>query len=369
MKHRSLYPLIVVLLCIAGYQHPLFAEETTPDPLSNFSSPEAVWGTGVEAVIEEGFRRYQKTFIIDGKFMNVRIPFAQDSERELLADSRWSFYDGGKGRVDELWQRIEESLASKKFAAYAAALNSGREQVIIFDMAAATWRISTELYDIARLKADAYHGLPHRPYVLHRGRGVEMRDVYNYLYCIEWLGLDCSGFVWQILSYIAAAGGADLETLAKRSMGAWANYRVMGSSVYDSVSYEFTPVDDKISALRPGDIIIFRHWSGVSSHAAIIQSIDYANGVIRYLQSTDEAPQNERGVHASTIRFNPANPTVSLKDLSLVWEQHRYPPFPGETASPFSDDGARYRAYPEQGAGKIVRMQSLQRIIRRLNAR
>jgi hypothetical protein len=91
-------------------------------------------------------------------------------------------------------------------------------------------------------------------------------------------------------------------------------------------------------------------------HSAIIQSVDMRKGIVRYLQSTDEAPLNERGVHESLIYFDSAHPETALSDPSLVWSQNRYPPFPGEQASAFSDDGERYRAY---GGGRVVRLRVL----------
>jgi hypothetical protein len=103
------------------------------------------------------------------------------------------------------------------------------------------------------------------------------------------------------------------------------------------------------------------------AHSAIIQSVDFSAGVIRYLQCTDEAPQEERGVHESTIRFDPARSGIRLSDPSLQWTQNRYPPFPGERASPFSDDGKRYRAFPELGGGRVVRLRALNSVINRIN--
>jgi hypothetical protein len=101
-------------------------------------------------------------------------------------------------------------------------------------------------------------------------------------------------------------------------------------------------------------------------HSAIIQSINFSTGVIRYLQSTDEAPLAERGTHESFITFDPEHPEASLADPSVSWNQTRYPPFPGEKASPFSNDGERYRAYAEKGGGKVVRLRIMGGIIDKL---
>jgi hypothetical protein len=126
-------------------------------------------------------------------------------------------------------------------------------------------------------------------------------------------------------------------------------------------------VPDEIRSLRPADILLFRSSDGGMSHSAVIQSVDFSAGVIRYLQNTDEAPLPERGAHESFIYFDPQNPQVSLQDPALRWTQKRYAPFPGEKDSPFSDDGERYRAFPELGGGRTVRLRALGDVIEKLN--
>jgi hypothetical protein len=128
-------------------------------------------------------------------------------------------------------------------------------------------------------------------------------------------------------------------------------------------------VDDKIALLRPGDILLFRGRDGEMSHSAVIQSVDLRKGIVRYLQCTDEAPPEERGVHESFIYFDPGNPRVSLDDPSLNWTQKRCAPFPGERESPFSDDGGRYRAFPELGGGRVVRLRLLLPVLEKLGRR
>jgi hypothetical protein len=184
--------------------------------------------------------------------------------------------------------------------------------------------------------------------------------------------MDCSGFVWHVLSYIASQGGVDLGRTLGRALGvkkgddpSW----YAGTGFYNSKTTQIVPVKDEIASLCPGDILLFRGEDGEMAHSAIVQSIDLKAGVIRYFQCTDEAPLAERGVHESYIRFDPGSPAVSLSDPSLTWTQARYPPFPGEKASPFSDDGERFRAYPEQGGGRIVRIRALTAVIEKLNTR
>jgi hypothetical protein len=148
--------------------------------------------------------------------------------------------------------------------------------------------------------------------------------------------------------------------------GADPSYYV-GTAYFNSKSSQILTVDDQIRNLRPADILLFRNSDGAMAHAAIIQSIDFTKGIIRYLQCTDEAPLDERGVHDSYIYFDPANPGVSLNSPSLRWTQKRFAPFPGEKDSPFSDDGDRYRAYTELGGGKVVRLRVLVPVIERIN--
>lgn len=336
------------------------AEETSG--LAAFSDPARIWGSGIEGVIEESYRRYFKTFIISGKVMNLRMPFAQNNERDNLTKETWEFLGGGKADPAWLWEVISETLASEDFTRYAAELSDGREKVIIFDIPSQTWTVSRDLFDIARMKAGAYKGLPHRPYVLAGGGGIEESDVYNYLYCVSRLGIDCSGFVWQSLTFIAARRGLDLGRALSRALGLPrggdpAFYA--GTWFFGSRNSALIQVRDEIRSLRPGDILLFRGRDGSMAHSAIIQSIDFSAGLIRYLQSTDEAPLDERGAHESYIRFDPAHPEISLASPALTWTQNRYSPFPGEKPSAFSDDGQRYRAFSELGGGRVVRLRVL----------
>jgi hypothetical protein len=353
---------IVLLFFIAS-----FCCMAQSDPLSSFSDPSRLWGNGIERVIEEAYRQCFRTRIIDGRIMNIRLPFAENYEREILTDATWDFFMGGKGSPEIIWPVIETILDSPEFAQYIAELSSGRERVFIFDIPDQSWSFSTDLFDIARMKAGSYRGLPHRPYVLTSGRGALESDVYNYLYCIGHIGIDCSGFVWYVLTYIGRAGGIDLGRVLGPALGVPPGAepsRYVGTAFFNSATSQLISVSDEIRNLRPADILLFRDSSGGMAHSAIIQSVDFTRGIIRYIQCTDEAPLAERGVHESYIQFNPAAPNVSLKDPSLRWTQQRFAPFPGEKDSPFSDDGERYRAY---SGGRVVRVRALVPVIERLS--
>jgi hypothetical protein len=360
---RKYPPLIVFILTVVR----LAAAEDT-DHIAAFSDPARIWGHGVESVIEEAYREAFKTVIIGGRIMNLRLPFAENNERSDLTDQGWEIPGGGKADPRYLWGTIGKILKSGDFLNYTNALIDGREKVIVFDIPAKTWTVSLDFFDIARMKAGAYQGLPHRPYVLVSGSGIQESDVYNYLYCVGWTGMDCSGFVWHVLSYVARRGGVDLGLSLRRSIrnphGSNPSWYV-GTKFFNSTNRELITVKDEIRSLRPADVLLFRGEDGSMVHSAIIQSVNFSTGVIRYLQSTDEAPLAERGIHESFITFDPNHPERSLKDPSVSWNQKRYPPFPGEKASPFSNDGERYRAYAEKGGGKVVRLRIMEGILKK----
>jgi hypothetical protein len=349
-----LYYLFLVFPCAAQ-----------EDALAAFSDPARLWGGGIEKVIEEAYRQCFRTRIIGGRVITIRMPFAQNNDRDLLTEQSWQFLGGGKGNPALLWPIINEIIDSKEFDDYIKALSSGRERVLIFDIPAQNYSSSVDLFDIARMKAGSYRGLPHKPYVLISGRGMTESDVYNYLYCIGLVGMDCSGFVWHILTHIGRQGGINLGAVLRAALGvprgadpAW----YAGTAFYNSNKSQIIAVQDKIINLRPADIILFRGIDGNVGHSAIIQSINFEKGIIRYLQCTDEAPLNERGVHESFIYFDPDREELSLNDLSLTWTQKRFAPFPGEKDSAFSNDGLRYRS----NNGRVVRIKALVPVIEKL---
>lgn len=316
----------------------------------------------VEAAIEDAYRRCFRTFIVGGRVLTLRMPFGQNNERSELAEVDLEVLGGGKADPESLWERIEALIATEDFAAYAAALGDGREKAVAFDLAARSWTTTRDIFDVARLKAGSYPGLPHKPYVLSAGKGVDAAALYDYVYCVGRMGMDCSGFVWHVLSTVAARGRVDLARTLRRSLRApnpGSSSLYFGTWFFDARNKEVQVVADRVDAVRPLDVLIFRDESGDAVHSAVVQSVDLEAGRIRYLQSTDEAPPAERGVHESFILFDPSKPGTSLKDPSLAWTQVRRPPFTGERKSDFPDDGARYRAFPEAGGGAVMRVKAL----------
>ncbi|MDR0909392.1 MAG: peptidoglycan endopeptidase [Spirochaetaceae bacterium] len=321
------------------------------------------WDEGVEGAIDAAYRKFFKTYRVAEQIMTLRMPFAQENERSTLAGAAWQTVERGKGNAEAIWMIADEALSGNDFINYQIALNDGREKVIVFDIPASSWTVSYDIFDIARLKSGRYTQIPHKPHVLVPGTGISDIDVYNYLYCVAHVGVDCSGFVWRMLSAAADFKGIDLARRLRYTLGAATKDTAAiyaGTSFYSSTSRELISLEDKISNLRPADIILFIGPDGKAIHSMIIQSINRNAGIIRYLQSTDEAPTQDRGVHESLIYFNPDKPDVSLKDRSVQWQQKRFPPFPGEMQSDYVDDGARYRAYPEHGGGRVVRIKALQ---------
>jgi len=358
--------VLIIFIFLLLLTSPFSAAQT--NHLAAFSEPAKLWGNGIERVIEEAFRQCIRTKIIDGKVMNLRIPFAMNSERDFMVTAKMNFVGDGKGNPELLWPVIEEVLESEDFERYVKALSSGREKVVVFDMIERSWSLQTDMFIITRIKAGSFIGLPHRPYVLTSGKGVTENDVYNYIYCIGYAGVDCSGFVWYILSYIAKYGGLDLGRALSSALGVppGANpSHYVGTAFFNSRSSHILPVIDEIRNLRPADIMLFRDIDGTVIHSAIIQSIDFNRGVIRYLQCNNVAVAEERGVHDSFIYFDPANPSVSLKDPSLHWTKKRFPTFAGEDFT-FADDGERYR-HRVNGGGRVVRLRALVPVIERIN--
>ncbi len=361
---------------VFGQTPPLDSAAAEAARLVALADLSAEWGEGVEAAIERAYRACFRTYLVGGRVMTLRLPFAENLERSELAASDLAVVGGGKSDPREIWASIDVLLAGKDFADYVAALSDGREKLIRFDLAARAWKSDLTRLAIERARTGLYQGLPHEPAVLVEGRAVRPEDVYNYLYCVGRVGIDCSGLVWHVLRTVAAEGGFDLErhfrSLPASSGGIPRKGPLglyVGTWFFDPRSGRTRKVSDAIGDLLPGDIILFRGEDGSFLHSAVIQSIDFSTGRLRYLQSTDESPEAERGVHESFILFDPAHPEARLSDPALHWLQRRGATFAGEPEPAFRDDGERYRAYAEAGSGVVVRLKALERTIEKLRKR
>jgi hypothetical protein len=341
---------------------------TDTDFLSAFSRASADWGNGIEAVIEQAYRACFRTYIIAGKVMTLHLPFAENNERSELAGTALAVPWGGKGDPLGIWDQIDALIATPDFAAYTDAVSDGKEKLLLFDLKTRTWSSTRDWFAIDQMKSGVYPGLPHRPAVLTRARGITAPDIYNYLYSVGRLGVDCSGFVWYVLTTVAKAGGLDLNRALAHYLGAARPSQAgwyVGTWFFDPRNRNLEVVKDEVKNLRPLDVIVFRGEDGLTAHSAVIQSVDLAGGTIRYLQSTDVAEQNDRGVHESLISFDPSRPAISLKDPAVTWHQRRSAPFTGEAGVDFWDDGQRYRAFPQYGGGFVVRVKMMRKLVER----
>ena len=319
----------------------------------------------VEAEIESVYREYFREYSIGGNTITVRMPFGLNGEREGGRGYSQSFYLGGKGTPRELWPQVDSVFTSRRFADYLEALNEPSEKVIILDLERRSYGVSRDPELTRSLSAgpsSSYPGSPTRIFVYRSTPGASAADLYNYLYAVAAVGVDCSGLVYHVHRTIALARGLDLD---RQLAGIWrirpgqVRYRI-GLWFYDPAAGFTETVDDRIENLRPADILLFEGSDGSFKHSAVIQSIDFEKGLIRYVQATDWALQPERGVHESLVRFDPARPEVDLRHYSVRWLQQVRPPFDGEIEPrDWLDDGDRYLWYMDAGGSRVVRLKSL----------
>jgi hypothetical protein len=300
-----------------------------------------------------------RSFVIDTESMELRIPFGQNGERK--GGSGWiqAIEGGGKASPESLWAGIEESLASGDFASYLAALETEGDKLFAFDLESGLWAVDLAPESVAAFRAGPYPGSPSLVYALKEGAEPTAQDVYNYLYCVARLGLDCAGFVFNAEESLCRALGASLggELAAALSLDPAEAALHSGLWLFDPANGWSRGVEPAPASIRPGDILLFRGHLGEYKHSAIVRSVDRAAGVIRYAQCTDWAPGPERGVHESFILFDPAMPDLALGDSTVAWTQALGPSFPGEDGGPsWPDDGGRFRARWREGPSLVVRL-------------
>ncbi len=320
----------------------------------------------VEGLVQSAFSEYFKELTVAGRRMKIRMPFALNDEREGGRGYTQVFYHEGKGTPEELWPYIASVLESKAFARYAAQLAGPGEKAVVFGLSRRGYSVSRNRQLVDALGMDSYPGTPTRIFVRKSEPELSEADVYNYLYAIATVGVDCSGFSYHVQETIARAYGVDLNNQLSRKLRALprdVRSRV-GLWFFDPANGYTEAVPDRLEELRPADMILFRGSDGKLKHSAVIQSIDFANGIIRYVQSTDWALESERGVHESLIRFDPARPRVSLRHYSVRWLQQVRPPFEGEEEPrDWLTDGDRYLWYTEAGGSLVVRPRYLSHLI------
>ena len=313
----------------------------------------------VSAVLESAVDRYLRETRLGNVDLTLRIPFAENGERKDGNGYSQSVLGGGKAEAAELWARIDEIVAGEDFRAYAAAIAEPGPLVLEFDLPAASWGPSAEPGLVAALRRGDYPGTRTRIFVLAEGDELDAASVYDYLYCVGGIGLDCSGFVYGVERCLARFLDLDLDGSLAASYGRTKDEWPLWSGIW-----LFTPrtgpatrVDDRIADLRPGDIILFRGRGGGFRHSAVIVSIDRRAGILRYAQCTDWAPLALRGVHRSVVRFDPGDSAARLGDKDTVWEQGIQPAFSGEPGLIYwKTDGDRYRTLWESGQSIVVRL-------------
>jgi hypothetical protein len=334
-------------------------DASLPAPLHRGKTPGEV---RVEGLIQEAFQEYFKEYTIGETPLRLRIPFALNGEREGGHGYIQDFYFDGKGTPEELWPYIDSVLASKTFKRYAAQVGRPREKVIVFSLRRRSCQVSFSQPQVEALKQDTYPGTATRIFVLRNADPLCEADVYNYLYAVAAVGVDCSGFSYHLLGTVARAYGLDLDgALAQKlRVDPRAVRKRIGLWFYDPARGFTERVADRIEELRPADLLLFRGSDGTFKHSAVVQSVDFQEGVIRYVQSTDWASEEERGVHLSTIHFDPARPRESLAHYSVRWLQQVRPPFAGENEPRnWQTDRDRYLWYTEAGGSMVVRLKIL----------
>jgi hypothetical protein len=324
----------------------------------------------LEQIIDAAYRRYFKLCDFGGHPLVLRIPFGQSGERRGGRGYHQSIFRGGKEEPEAIWKRIDTLLQGEDFADYLLRLRLPGEKLVVFDLEQRRFSVYTDAGLIAIMKEGPYPGTRTRVFVLKIDGEIRGADIYNYLYCVGSVGLDCSGFVYNIEKDMARAFGLDLDQELAQVFGVPSAQlpQILGLWFFDPSRSHSERVEDRVQDLRPGDVFLFRGRlpdGGLGiRHSAVVQSVDLKRGVIRYLQCTDWAPQEERGVHESFIRFDPSKANISLKDPSLEWSQEVHPTFAGETSLRYwQNDGHRYRSYLEAGGSLIVRLKCIKALV------
>ncbi len=321
-----------------------------------FKTPEEL---KVESIVERAYQLYFRETAAGGKRFLLRIPFGQRNERF----SGQKIFMSGKGDPKSLWQKIRELLKEPGFAEYQEALLQPGRKLVLFNLPRKSYQTFSNEQEMEKTKA-RFKGNDLYPYEIKEDSSLSLIDIYNYLYCLGRVGVDCSGFSFYLQRFIALQYGIDLcEEIAKewrvksKDVPSW-----IGTWYYNRWNTE--RVDDKIINLRPGDLILFPDRRRPVVHSAVIRSIDLPRGSVRYVQCTDWVfNREERGPHASAVFFDRLFPEKSLSDPSLIWVQKLGPVFEGETC-PYgnADDGFRYRLSSHRG--KVVRLKRVAELLR-----
>jgi len=316
----------------------------------------------VERTINDTYRLFLGERTIQGKKLPIRVPFGEMNERY----SGQSFVMAGKGNPKLLWENIDRLLTDADFLDYQNALSQPGKKLVLFDLPNRSFQVATDEDEINNLKSAFRNNLAH-PYAVKEDGQLNETDVYNYLYS-QGVGLDCSGFAFNVQRMIAQRYGIDLCQEIGNDLGIDPEDvpPQIGTDYYNDQKYAEV-VDDRICNLRPGDIILFPSRKRDASHSAVILSINFRSGKITYVQNTDWVKdRNLRGPHYSEILFDTTNLDKTLYDSSSVWTHEFGAAFESEDC-PWAGktDGFRYRLDQDGGLyrGKIVRLKKIKELI------
>ena len=329
----------------------------TTRPQSNINCDDLV-----ASAIAEALDACYRDIEFDGISYALRIPFGENGERRDDEGYSQIVFGGGKADPARLWEAVEGLLDSEDFRRYADELGKPGSKTLVFELAARRWRVDLDASLADRIRAGDYPGDRSTVYVLHERSGLDPSSIYDYLYCVGSLGLDCAGFVWSVERSVGRALGLDLDASFAADYGKTAAEWPLWAGIwlFDPANGRCRDVGDRFADLKPGDIILFRGREGAFRHSAVIASIDRGQGLLRYAQCTDWAPRAERGVHESLIRFDPRDPEARLGDESSVWTQKILPAFEGEPGLVYwRTDGDRWRCRWERGVSLVVRLGAL----------
>ena len=119
------------------------------------------------------------------------MPFGQNDERYEVGEFSQQIFGGGKAEPQDIWERIGSLLQSEDFQKYVEALQTPTEKVVFFSLAAGSWTVNTDPQEVKMLEDGHYTGGRFRVYVLKRDATISVSDIYNYLYCVGSVGMDC----------------------------------------------------------------------------------------------------------------------------------------------------------------------------------
>ncbi|MCG2685830.1 hypothetical protein L6258_00480 [Candidatus Parcubacteria bacterium] len=303
----------------------------------------------VAEVVEEVYRLYLREVTLSGKKLLIRIPFGQYGERY----AGQAIFGGGKAAPWDIWPKIERILESEDFKQYLETLDQPGEKLVLLDVPRRKVEIIIDEKRREMAKA-RFLGSKLYPCEIKEEAGFSEIDIYNYLYA-KGIGVDCSGFSFFVLRYIAHQYGINLY----RAIGIGPLY--IGNWIYHPGNVDV--VDDRIINLRPGDVVLFHCWNRPNCHSLVLGEIDFAKGEITYYQCTDwVADRSQRGPHRAKIFFDPAFPNRRLTDPEVVWEKEVGEAFPEEDC-PYRGRTDDYR-YSIRGQGRIVRLKILANLLR-----